>query len=156
MVSAKGSRDILLNILPTHRSLSPCSFQASRDIRGLSFELPELVLRYVLSPKMRCHLLLAALLCGLASATARDPSFRGRALLQQAPNCARITNCNTCYNAKNDDSVTVLLCRVCNTGYRPTAEANECGKLASIVSCNGSSVSSESVNASVLCSLGRI
>jgi len=49
----------------------------------------------------------------------------GRSLLQQ-PNCGRITNCQECYNAKNDDSVTVLVCRVCATGYRPTSDGGAC------------------------------
>ena len=112
-----------------------CSLQASADIHSLSSALSELALVYISLSRMRCNLLLVALLCGLASATAR--SHRGRTLLQQAPNCARITNCNTCYNARNDDSVTVLLCRVCDTGYRPTAEANECGKLCFCAACLG-------------------
>jgi hypothetical protein len=76
---------------------------------------------------MRFSLLVAALLCGLASASARDMVL-GRTLLQQGPNCGRITNCTACYNAKNDDAVTVLLCRVCANGYRPTAEADQCGE----------------------------
>jgi hypothetical protein len=74
-----------------------------------------------------------ALLCGLVSVSSAtrvtptvDAAF-GRILLQ-APNCARIANCEQCYNARNDDAVTVLLCRVCQTGYRPTVDAAACGK----------------------------
>jgi hypothetical protein len=81
---------------------------------------------------MRFSLLVAALLCGLASASARRDMVLGRTLLQQGPNCARIPNCNTCYNAKNDDAVTVLLCRVCANGYRPTADADQCGESLSV------------------------
>ena len=83
------------------------------------------------SLKMRCTVLLSALLCSLASASAvgRDaPTLSGRALLQQTPNCSRIMNCEQCFNAKNDDAVTVLLCRVCSKGYKPTAESDQCGK----------------------------
>lgn len=66
-----------------------------------------------------------ALLCGLACASARMSPVRS---LQQAPNCARIANCDQCYNAKNDDAVTVLVCRVCVTGYRPNADGSACGE----------------------------
>lgn len=75
---------------------------------------------------------LLALLCGLACASGRmseptiDAGARG---LLQAPSCARIANCDQCYNAKNDDSVTVLVCRVCTTGYRPTLDGSACGEL---------------------------
>ena len=71
-----------------------------------------------------------ALLCGLSCASARMspvPGYFARDLLQ-APNCGRIPNCNQCYNAKNDDAVTVLVCRVCNTGYRPTSDGSACGE----------------------------
>jgi hypothetical protein len=74
-------------------------------------------------------LLVLALVCGLACASARmSPVEAGVRSLLQAPNCARITNCDQCYNAKNDDAVTVLVCRVCNTGYRPNSDGSACGK----------------------------
>lgn len=76
-------------------------------------------------------LVLLALLCGLACASARlSPVESFSRSLQQAPSCSRISNCDQCYNAKNDDAVTVLVCRVCNTGYRPTADGSACGKQA--------------------------
>lgn len=76
---------------------------------------------------MRCIVVLA-LLCGLAAASARMSPIEGMRSLLQAPNCARIANCDQCYNAKNDDAVTVLVCRVCLTGYRPTSDGSACGE----------------------------
>ena len=74
-----------------------------------------------------------ALLCGLACASARmSPIEAGLRSLLQQPNCGRISNCDQCYNAKNDDAVTVLVCRVCLTGYRPNADGSACGKHISI------------------------
>lgn len=69
-----------------------------------------------------------ALLCGVACVSARlSPTEAGRSLLQ-TPNCSRIANCDQCYNAKNDDAVTILVCRVCKTGYRPTTDGSSCGE----------------------------
>lgn len=71
----------------------------------------------------------------IASASARlapttlhatDLSLSSRNLLQ-GPNCARISDCDQCYNAKNDDSLTVLVCRVCMPGYKPTTDGSACG-----------------------------
>jgi hypothetical protein len=77
-------------------------------------------------------LALLALACGLATAAARMAPVQatpfGRALQQQQPSCSRISNCEQCYNAKNDDSVTVLVCRVCATGYRPATDGSACGE----------------------------
>jgi hypothetical protein len=76
-------------------------------------------------------LALLALACGVAAAAAArmapTTEATGRSLLQ-GPTCSRISHCDQCYNAKNDDSVTVLVCRVCAVGYRPTADGSACGE----------------------------
>jgi hypothetical protein len=80
--------------------------------------------------KMRA-LALLAFVCGVAAAAAArmmaPAESAGRSLLQ-GPSCSRISNCDQCYNAKNDDSVTVLVCRVCAVGYRPTTDGSACGE----------------------------
>jgi hypothetical protein len=73
-------------------------------------------------------------LCGwclvLAQAAVNHDSNQrmlGRHLLQAAT-CTRIPNCSQCSNAKDDNGVTVLVCRGCVSGYKPSLEGTACGR----------------------------
>ena len=52
---------------------------------------------------------------------------RKRSLLQNNV-CDAIRNCKQCFTTKDEDSITMLVCRTCASGYQPTKDLTACGK----------------------------
>jgi hypothetical protein len=52
---------------------------------------------------------------------------QGRSL-HQSTACEAIRNCDQCFTTKDEESVTMLACRTCASGYRPSSDLTACGK----------------------------
>ena len=52
----------------------------------------------------------------------------GASVQAQGLDCSRIPNCEQCFAARNDDSITEVFCRTCKVGYRAAAAGSSCGK----------------------------
>jgi hypothetical protein len=52
---------------------------------------------------------------------------QGRSL-HQSTACDAITNCEQCFTTKDEEAVTMLACRTCASGYRPSSDLTACGK----------------------------
>jgi hypothetical protein len=84
----------------------------------------------MLKPPLRVWLLL------LIGISIYAPCFGDRSLLapdadittSALASCSRIRNCQTCYNSRDDDGLTIIVCRTCESGYRPASEGSVCSK----------------------------